>query len=58
VIGREDELCNCFVTYRIVSRPAKVDIDLHHEAPSLQNEFYLIQATVTNREDVAISNVV
>lgn len=43
---------------KIVSRPAKLDIKLKHEAPSLLNEFYLVEVTVTNREDVTINNVV
>lgn len=43
---------------KIVSRPAKMDITLKHEAPSLLNEFYLIEITVTNKEDVTVSNVV
>ncbi|XP_052268585.1 trafficking protein particle complex subunit 11-like isoform X2 [Dreissena polymorpha] len=42
---------------KIVSRPAQLDIGLKHQAPSLLNEFYLMQVTVTNREDVIISNV-
>ena len=45
---------NLVLYFRIVSRPAKLEISLTQQAPSLQNEFYLIQVTVTNKEEVDI----
>jgi len=45
------------LSYRIVSRPARLDITLKQQAPSLQNEFYLVQVVVKNMEDIPITNV-
>ncbi|XP_072035114.1 trafficking protein particle complex subunit 11-like [Amphiura filiformis] len=38
----------------IQSRPAKVNIDLDHQAPCLVNEIYPIKITITNNEEGAI----
>ncbi|XP_055958826.1 trafficking protein particle complex subunit 11 [Patella vulgata] len=42
---------------KVVSRKAKLDMTLIHQAPSLLNEFYQVQIVIQNKEDSKITDV-
>ncbi|KAL3856772.1 hypothetical protein ACJMK2_011491 [Sinanodonta woodiana] len=42
---------------RVIPRASLLDVLIEHQQPCLQNEFYVCQLTIINKEDTAISDV-